>query len=174
VAHRRFEFIMPASPEVVFDAFHHHRWRQRWDSLVRSTRVVGGAECPSVGAITENGGAGLLKMLSMRTRFVSYERPKVAAATMVGTSFPFRRWAASMRHRPEGPGSSVLIYTYSFDVAPRALRGPLEPVVAWAFDRQTRRRFERLQRFLAEHGEEIRCWQARRAAQAAKDAFGSA
>lgn len=37
MAHRRFEFDMPAPADVVFDAFHFHVWRARWDSLVGSS-----------------------------------------------------------------------------------------------------------------------------------------
>jgi hypothetical protein len=35
---RRLEFSMPAEAAVVFDAFHYHRWRSRWDSLVARAR----------------------------------------------------------------------------------------------------------------------------------------
>lgn len=58
---RQLEFPMPASDEVVFDAFHYHYWRCRWDSLVSATHVLGGAPHPFVGAITENTGAGALR-----------------------------------------------------------------------------------------------------------------
>jgi hypothetical protein len=159
VVHRRFEFPMPAREDVVFDAFHHQHWRVRWDSLVRATRVQGGAPCPYLGAVTENAGAGLLRALSMRTRFVSFERPRVAAATMLGRSFPFHRWAASMQHRASGPGQSVLIYTYTFETGPPALRWLIERPVAWAFNWQTRRRFARLRRFLQQHAAEVERWQ---------------
>ena len=118
---------MPASEAVVFDAFHYHFWRFRWDSLVSATHVLGGAPCPSVGVVTENAGAGALRGLSMRTRFISYDRPHVAAATMLDRSFPFTRWAASMRHRSTGPNKSVLVYVYSFDVGPSWLAWLLEP-----------------------------------------------
>ena len=160
MAHRRFVFPMPAPEAVVFDAFHHHHWRLRWDSLVRSTTVVGGAPCPHVGAVTENAGAGGLRALSMRTRFVSYDRPRLAAAAMLGRSFTFRRWAASMRHEPDGHGRSLLVYTYTLEAGPPGLRRLFEPVVAWIFDHQTRRRFARLQAFLAAHGEDVARWQA--------------
>lgn len=156
---RRFEFTMPASATVVFDAFHYHYWRSRWDSLVSVTRVEGGAPCPYVGAVTTNTGAGMLRGLSMRTQFVSFDRPNVAAASMVGRSFPFARWAASMRHRPIGPRQSVLIYTYNFEVSPRALRWVIGPAVSCIFNLETRRRFARLQRFLARHGADIERWQ---------------
>ena len=122
MAHQRFEFDMPAPAEVVFDAFHYHVWRARWDSLVGNARVVGGAPCPFVGAETENTGGGWLRGLSMRTRFVTFDRPHVAAASMIGRSFPFSRWAASMRHRDTQPGRSVLIYVYTIEAGPKALR----------------------------------------------------
>lgn len=159
MVHDRIEFEMPAPPEVVFDAFHYHLWRHRWDSLVASTRVVGGAPCPYVGAVTENAGSGWLKPLSMRTRFVSFERAKVAAAAMEGRSFPFTRWAASMRHRALANGRSLMVYTYSFECGPRPLRWLLEPVTRRVFDRQTRRRFERMRRFLESHAREVQAWQ---------------
>lgn len=150
---------MPAPADVVFDAFHYHVWRARWDSLVGNARVVGGAPCPFVGAETENTGHGWLRGLSMRTRFVSFDRPHVAAASMVGRSFPFSRWAASMRHRDVQPGHSVLIYVYTIEAGPKALRWLLEPVVAWVFAWQTRRRFARLHAYLAVHAHEVVAWQ---------------
>lgn len=162
--HERFEFLMPAAPEVVFDAFHYHAWRHRWDSLVEATHVIGGAECPYVGAVTQNTGGGILRGLAMRTQFISFDRPKIAAAAMRGESFPFSRWAASMRHRPMPGGSSLMIYTYAFEVKPCAFRWALEPVTKWLFDWQTRRRFERMRRFLQEHAQEVIAWQEGREA----------
>jgi hypothetical protein len=159
MAHERLEFDMPAPADVVFDTFHYHVWRARWDSLVGDARVVGGAPCPFVGAETENVGHGWLRGLSMRTRFVSFDRPRLAAASMIGRSFPFDRWAASMRHRDTEPGRSVLIYTYTIEAGPRALRWLLQPIVAWAFARQTRRRFARMHAFLAVHAQEVVDWQ---------------
>ena len=150
---------MPASEAVVFDAFHYHHWRSRWDSLVRDTKVVGGAPCPSKGAITENAGAGILKRLSMRTQFVAYDRPGVAAAAMLGSSFPFKRWAASMRHKAIGPQESLLIYTYTFETTPLVLRLVMEPIVALIFNWRTRHRFARLREFLAQHAGEVERWQ---------------
>lgn len=162
MAHRRFEFDMPAADAVVFDAFHYTCWRHRWDSLVSDTKISGGTECPYVGAQTENAGASWMRPLSMRTEFVSYQRPQVAAARSMGRSFPFSRWAASMQHRNTGADRSVLIYTYTFDVWPRPLRWFMEPVVRWVFDWQTRRRFARLQQFLQASSAEIQAWQRQR------------
>jgi hypothetical protein len=162
MAHRRFEFEMPANASVVFDAFHYLIWRHRWDSLVRRSRVLGDAPCPHVGAITENDGGGWLRALSMRTQFIAYDRPHVAAAKMIGTSFPFRRWAASMKHKPISDDRSLMIYTYSFETTFAPLGQVTELVVQRVFDAQTDRRFARLQRFLSSYREEIAAWQQTR------------
>ena len=159
MAHERFEFAMPASADVVFDAFHYHRWRSRWDSLVDATHVLDGAPCPFVGATSANAGGGLLRPLSMQTRFIAYEPAKVAAAVMCGSSFPFARWSASMRHRAAGAGRSVMVYTYTFETRPAILRAVMDPLVKLVFDWQTRKRFRRMQQFLACHGPDVEDWQ---------------
>lgn len=159
MAHKKMIFSMPARADIAFDAFHYHAWRCQWDSLVRRTSVDSGAPCPSVGAITENQGAGALRALAMRTQFIRYDRPVLAAAAMVGHSFPFTQWAASMRHQDNGPNQSLLIYTYTFQVGPAPVRAVLEPVVDWIFVLKTRQRFKRLARFLASHAGDIAEWQ---------------
>lgn len=159
MVHARFEFDMPAAADIVFDAFHYHCWRQRWDSLVSQTCVVGGAPCPYVGAVTDNTGGGWLKSLSMQTRFVSFDRPRVAAAAMIGAAFPFSRWAASMQHRPIDARHSILIYTYTFCAGPSGLQWLIEPIVKMLFDWQTQRRFRRMRAFLASHADEVLTWQ---------------
>lgn len=167
MAHQKMIFPMPARADIVFDAFHYHEWRRQWDSLVRRTEVEGGAPCPSVGSVTENLGAGALRVLTMRTRFVSYDRPVLAAAAMVGRSFPFTQWAASMRHQESGPDQSLLIYTYTFQVSPVPFRPLLAPIVDWLFARKTRQRFERLAEFLAIRANDIAAWQQKQRMQTA-------
>lgn len=78
---------------------------------------------------------------------------------MLDQSFPFTRWAASMRHRATGPNESVLVYVYSFDVGPPWLAWLHEPIVDGVFYWQTRRRFGRLRGFLADHAAEVEAWQ---------------
>lgn len=159
MAHKKLIFSMPARADIVFDAFHYHEWRSQWDSLVRRTRVEHDAPCPSVGAITENQGAGALRTLAMRTQFISYDRPVLAAATMIGRSFPFTQWAASMRHQDNALNQSLLIYTYTFQVGPAPFRALLDPAVDWIFTGKTNQRFQRLAQFLANRGNDIAAWQ---------------
>ncbi len=159
MTHRKFEFSMPAGIAVVFDAFHHSCWRRQWDSLVSATHILGDAPCPFVGAISTNAGAGALRGLSMTTEFISYDRPHGAAAKMIGASFPFSKWAASMRHQNTGAGQSLLIYTYSFEAGPTSLAWVISPFVKLVFDWQTRRRFARLHKFLSLNSAEVAKWQ---------------
>ncbi len=159
----KLSFEMPAESAVVFDAFHFHHWRHRWDSLVESTAVVGGAPCPYPGALTQSRGSGWLGALSMCTRFVTYEPPRLAAARMEGGCFPFERWAASMRHVDLAPSRSTLIYTYSLDTRPRWARWWMVPVVHLVFQYQTRKRFGRLNTFLRHHADQVRAWQKEQA-----------
>ena len=97
MAHQKLIFSMPARADLAFDAFHYHHWRRQWDSLVSHTQVQHGAPCPSVGAISENTGAGALRALSMRTQFVSYHRPTLAAA-MGAAAFIARARVAPLRN----------------------------------------------------------------------------
>ena len=150
---------MPAPCEAVFDIFHYHVWRARWDSLVSATSIVGGAPCPSIGAINEVATGGILRGLSMRTEFVSYSRLTIAAARMVGHAFPFTKWAASMKHEPVDADRSVMIYTYTIETGPRLLRWLMEPVVNHIFRRQTLKRFECMKNFLLANRAEIEAWQ---------------
>jgi hypothetical protein len=53
----------------------------------------------------------------------------------------------------------VLIYVYTLEAGPRALRWLLEPVVAHVFAQQTQRRFERMRAFLVAHADEVVQWQ---------------
>jgi hypothetical protein len=161
MVHQRLEFDMPASAAVVFDAFHYQYWRGRWDSLVHATHVLGGAPSPFVGAVTNNGGGGLLRPLAMQTRFISYEPAKVAAAVMVGQSFPFASWAASMGHRGGDEDRSLMVYTYRFETSPAWLCWVMEPAVKRVFEWQTRKRFDRMARFLAVHAADVQAWQDR-------------
>lgn len=150
---------MPAPCDVVFDIFHYRFWRARWDSLVDTTGIVGGAPCPFVGAVNEVAAGGALRGLSMRTEFVCYQRPRLAAARMIGRSFPFTKWAASMKHEPVDADRSVMIYTYTIETGPAFLRWLMEPVVSRIFEWRTRKRFAGMRAFLLVHRAQVEAWQ---------------
>ncbi|MBN6715460.1 SRPBCC family protein [Pseudomonas capsici] len=144
----RIRMIMPASAADVFEAFHDHDVRMRWDSLLSRAEVEGGGSHPYVGAITFNQGRGWKRMFAMRTRFVNYQPGRVAAAVLVEPAGWFESWAASMQHRDLDDSRSELIYTFRLQMRPRWLGRVLDPLVNRLFEYETRRRFAAMAEYL--------------------------
>lgn len=148
MAQRRLELTMPASAAAAFEAFHNHQVRLRWDTLLSVAQVEDGGSHPHVGAITRNVGRGWKRLLGMRTRFITYEPPRVAAAVLVAPSGPFALWAASMRHEDRDDGTSTLIYVFNLKLRPRWIGRLADPLVARIFEWETRRRFDAMAGYL--------------------------
>ena len=103
--------------------------------------VEGGGTHPYAGAISTNIGRGWKTGLSMRTRFLVYDPPRLASAEMCEPGGPFALWAASMRFFDRDDGLCTLVYTYSIKLRPRWLGLLLDPVASVLFAWETRRRF---------------------------------
>ncbi len=142
---------MPASCEAVFDLVHDYDARLAWDTLLREAYVEGGGPA-ATGAIAVCSGRWILGGLTLRTVYVSFTRGKVAAVKMVDRAPLFDRWAASIRHEPLGPARSLIVYTYNFRARPRLLAFVLEPILAWVFRWETRRRLRALAHTLSRRG----------------------
>ncbi|WP_447752214.1 SRPBCC family protein [Pseudomonas nicosulfuronedens] len=145
---RRLRFIMPASAEKVFEAFHDHRLRRQWDTLLSEAYVEGGASLPSLGSVSVNRGRGLQRAFPLRTRFVNFDPPRRAAAVLVEPSGLFRQWAASLQHKDLEDGTSELIYTFDLALRPAWLGPCIDPWAGLIFERATRRRFAALASYL--------------------------
>jgi hypothetical protein len=148
MAHGRLVFVMPARSADAFEAFFHHSVRLRWDTLLSVNYIEGGGTHPYVGAISTNRGRGWKASLTMRTRFLTYDPPRQAAAELVEPTGPFALWAASMRFEDRDDGGSDLIYTYSIKLRPRWAGVLLDPLVGFLFARATRRRFAAMADYL--------------------------
>ncbi len=146
----RLRFVMPATAARTFEAFHDHDTRLRWDTLLAEATVEGGHRRPHIGAISINRGRGWKRPFRLRTRFVAYAPPRLAAATLVEPAGLFREWSASLRHRDLGDGTSELIYTLAFSLRPGWVDACCRGVVARMFERETRRRFAALAAYLGE------------------------
>jgi hypothetical protein len=144
----RIVLVMPACAADVFEAFHNHTVRRKWDTLLAHAAVEGGGNYPYVGAITVNEGRGWKRLFAMRTRFVNYRPAQVAAAVLVEPAGCFHWWAASMRHREIDDRSSELVYTFSVQLRPRWLGRVLDPLVNRIFESETRNRFAAMETYL--------------------------
>ena len=143
---------IPATSEAVFDLIHDYDRRLRWDTLLSEAYIEPGCEGAARGAVAVCRGKGLLGMIMMRTEYVSFERGKVAAVKMLGHPPFFESFAASIRHRDLGDGSSEVIYKLNFRSRPRVMCGLLHPPMLMLLKWETRKRLAALRRFFENGG----------------------
>ena len=137
--------VIPASSAEVFDLLHDYDRRLQWDTLLSAAYLEEGFTQAGLGATSVCIGRRGLRAFALRTIYVSYERPKVAAVKLVNAPPLFARWAASIRHVDLEPGRSRCTYKFSFRAKPAVLRGLIEPVLLRIFTRETARRLEALE-----------------------------
>ncbi len=139
--------LVAAPPEEVFDLVHDYDRRLEWDPFLRRAEIESGADRAAVGVSTycaahwRNGGFG------MRTVYISFQRPTVAAVEMTQGPWCLDRFVASITQRPAADASTRVSYKFRFEVWPRWAAGLLEPWFARRFRAETRRRL----RHLADH-----------------------
>lgn len=138
---------VPASAQECFDLVHDYHRRLQWDTLLRRAVTVDDAP-PARGVEAVCTARRSLGGFSFRTRYVTFRRPDVAAVVLVNQPPVFATWAASIRHRPLGPGRSEVVYTLTFTCRPAWAARVLEPVALAAFRWETRRRLRALASFL--------------------------
>lgn len=140
---------LPAPAAAAFDALHDYDRRLEWDTLLSEAYLVGGATEAAEGVVSVCRGRPAVGGFAMRTVYVSFDRPSVAAVKLVAPAGVFERWAASIRHRDAGAGRSTITYVYSFIARPRWLAWLLEPLVSLLLGWETRRRLRALAAWLS-------------------------
>lgn len=141
---------MPASAREVFAVVHDYGNRLSWDTLLSEARLLGGATEADLGIRARCTGKGWLNSVAMETVYITYSPGRVAAVKLVSPIWPFRTWAASIRHIEQTPLTSILEYRWRFSCQPAILAPALEWIVNQQFKRETRLRFTALRRLLAE------------------------
>jgi hypothetical protein len=144
VAHAEVSETIPASSEQVFDLVHDYSRRLEWDTLLSAAYLDDGFTEAKKGATSVCVGRRSVGGLALKTVYVSFDRPKVAAVKLVNAPPLFATWAASIRHEDVGAGVSRITYVFHFTAKPRLLRWLLEPIMALAFEWETRKRLRAL------------------------------
>jgi hypothetical protein len=139
---------MPACSREVFDLLHDYDRRLEWDTLLSAAYLADGHERAELGATCVCVGRQVLGRIALKTIYVTFERPRLAAVKMVNAPPLFGSWAASIRHDDLGPASSRLTYTWSFAARPRWLAWLLEPIMGRIFQWETRKRLRGLRNYL--------------------------
>lgn len=151
-AHSVVREVIDRPSSVVFDVVHDYHRRLEWDTLLRRAFTVDDA-APGADVIAVCAAKWRLGGLEFATRYVTFDRPRTAAVTLVRPYFVFSMWSASIRHKdlPASAGKLVrseLTYTLSFRCRPGWLARPLEVVAGWAFEIETRRRLAALRKYV--------------------------
>src|SRR5262245_9608615 len=154
MAHGEVSEIIPAPSEAVFDLVHDYGRRLEWDTLLRAAYLTDGYKVAGKGATSVCVGRRSLGGIALKTVYVTFDRPRVAAVKMVNRPPFFATWAASIRHEDLAEGQSRITYTFTFTARPRWARFALEPPMALLFNWETRRRLRALGDYVRRAGAE--------------------
>jgi hypothetical protein len=121
--------LIPATSSEVFDVLHDYARRLEWDTLLRAAYLDDGHTRAAKGATSVCVGRWGLGGFALKTEYISFDRPRVAAVKMLNRPVLFDAWAASIQHLDTGPGQSKIVYTFSFTSKPRRLSWLLDPIL---------------------------------------------
>ena len=150
MAHAEIGEVIPAPSSAVFDLLHDYTRRLEWDTLLQAAYLEEGAKVAAKGVTAVCVGRKSLGSIALRTIYVTFERPTLAAVKMVNAPVFFQSWAASIRHEDISVHESRLIYKFHFTTRPRFLRFVLDPLVERIFIWETRKRLQALKAFFIE------------------------
>jgi hypothetical protein len=136
--------LIPATSAEVFDLVHDYERRLEWDTLLSAAYLDDGHTQAAKGVTSVCVGRLGLGGFALKTQYISFDRPQLAAVKMLNRPPLFGNWAASIRHVDTGPRQSRIVYTFSFTSRPRLLRWLLDPILAGVFRWETRKRLRAL------------------------------
>jgi hypothetical protein len=149
MAHAEVSEVIPAPSGPVFDLLHDYTRRLEWDTLLQAAYLEDDAKVAGKGVTSVCVGRKSLGSIALKTVYVAFERPWLAAVKMVNAPPFFEAWAASIRHEDISASTSRLTYKFQFAARPKLLRFLLEPVMKRVFVWETRKRFRALRAFFA-------------------------
>jgi hypothetical protein len=151
MAHSEISELIPAPSSAVFDLLHDYTRRLEWDTLLQAAYLEHGASTAAKGVTAVCVGRKSLGGIALKTIYVTFDRPTLAAVRMVNAPALFQSWAASIRHEDISEHESRLTYKFQFTTRPYALRFLLDPLVKRLFVWETRKRLRALKSFFIRH-----------------------
>ncbi len=136
--------VIPAPASEVFRLLHDYRKRLQWDSLLKEAYLTDSCREAQVGAISVCRGKSSLGGFALKTEYVSFRPPEVAAVKLVNRPPFFDTFAATIRHQDLPGGESSIKYTYNFTARPKLFRFVLHPIMNAILKRETRKRLQSL------------------------------
>jgi len=138
---------IPAPADDVFRLLHDYDRRLEWDTLLREARLCDDWTEAQLHATSLCTGRWSLGGLALKTQYVSFHPPQVAAVKMINRPPFFDSFAATIRHENQSDGSSLIEYKYHFRARPAWLRWLLHPVMSAVFRWETKKRLRAFRRF---------------------------
>lgn len=139
--------VIPAPSAAVFGLLHDYGRRLEWDTLLQAAYLTDGHQEVRQGAVAVCKGRAGLGGIALKSVYVTFHPPEVAAVRMVNRPAFFDAFAATIRHRDLPGGSSSVEYVYQFTARPAWLRFLLHSLMGLAFALETRKRLRSLRRF---------------------------
>jgi hypothetical protein len=139
--------IISASAEDVFDLIHNYKKRLEWDTLLQKAYLEPEFETAKIGAISVCQGRPILGGFALRTKYVSFQRGKVAAIKMLNQPPFFESFVASINHRNLTDNKSEVVYTFNFTAKPKSLQFILHPIMSKIFAWETGKRLQALKNY---------------------------
>ena len=141
--------LIRAPRQPLFDLAQDYRLRLKWDPFLRDMRFLDDAREAAVGVhVWVKAWTGL----TMVVEYVVLNRPEVVAMKMVEGPIFLRQFAGSWRFKPHPSGSTEVIFRYVFETRWRRWRWLFDPIVAWVFGRDIRKRLRGLKRGVERSG----------------------
>jgi hypothetical protein len=141
---------IPATSFAVFDLIHDYKRRLDWDTLLRKAYLEPEFKEAGKDAISVCQGRLILGGFALRTKYISFERGKVAAVKMLNRPPFFETFAASIRHFDIDENHSEVIYQVNFSAKPKFLQAVLHPIMKAIFTWETKKRLLALRKFFEE------------------------
>ncbi len=149
MAHGEVSEIIPAPSSAVFDLLHDYTRRLEWDTLLRAAYLADGHSVAGKGVTSVCVGRRSLGGIALKTVYVTFDRPTLAAVKMVNSPAFFQSWAASIHHEDVSDHQSRITYKFHFTTKPRLLQFILDPIMERVFLWETRKRLQALRAFFA-------------------------
>lgn len=142
-AHAVIRQVVLAGREQTFDLLHDYPRRLSWDTMLRRAYTVAD-RAPAAGVQAVCQARWRLGGFRFQVRYVTFNRPELAAVTLVAPVLLFESWAASIRHRQLADERHEIVYTLTFRCRPALLAPIIEPLAAALFRWETARRLRAL------------------------------
>ena len=134
-----------SSQEEIFDLTQNYSKRLEWDPYLAEAYLLDGAKDANIGvkSLCKNHSGS-----TMVSKYISFNRPNVAAVTMTEGPWILKRFSGAWNVKYVKENSSILIFTYNFELKGGIMGKLLLPLAAAKFSKDMRARLISIKSFI--------------------------